>query len=90
MPSSTKPPGNPEEPIESRHQSHLRVRLVVEADVDGCADDDLQQLFGTEKIRQCVRQAVENGLQHAHQGGFDHDLCEEVAIIIAAVHLLKE
>jgi len=49
--------------------------------VDGRADDDLQQLFGNEKIIQCVRQAVENGLQAAHQDGFDHDLCEKIAIL---------
>ena len=89
MPSSTKPPDNPEEQDEVGHKSHMRVRLVVEADVDGCADD-LQQVFGAEKVRQCVRQAVENALQTTHEYGFDHALCEEIAIFIAAVHLLKE
>jgi hypothetical protein len=90
MPSSTKPPDNPEEQDEVRHKSHIRVRLVVETDVDGCDDDDLRQLFGPEKIRQSVRQAVDNALHAAHEDGFNHDLCEEVAIFIAAVHLLEE
>jgi len=68
----------------------MRVRLVVEVDVEGCADDDLEQLFGAEKIGQCVRQAVENALQATHEVGFDHDLCGDLALFIAAVHLLKE
>ena len=84
MPSSTKPPDNHKE------QETLRVRLIIEADVDDCADDALRRSFGAGRVHQCVRQAVENALQAAHQNGFDHDLCEEIAIFIAAVHLLKE
>ena len=67
----------------------MQVRLVVEADVEGFSDESVAD-FGEERVRMCVRQAVENALQAAHQDGFDHDLCGDVAIFIATVDLLKE
>ena len=67
----------------------MRVRLVVEADVDFYSDESVAD-YGEGRVRTCVQQAVENALRTTHEDGFDHDLCGDIAIFIETVDLLKE
>jgi len=69
--------------------SNMRVRLIVETEVDVCDDESIAD-YGTERVRNCVRDAIENALHSTHEYGFDHDLCGDVAIFIDTVELLKE
>ena len=72
-----------------KERANMRVRLVVDAEVDFC-DDESAADYGIDRVRNCVCQAVENALRTTHEDGFDHDLCGDMAIFIADVRLVQD
>lgn len=65
----------------------MRIRVVVELDVEPL--EPLMKL-NTKQVGVAVEEAVMNAMEYAQGEGHKHILENEISIILAAVHTLKD